>query len=340
MNGSTKSADLVLEGGGIKGLGLVGAVLRLMHAGYEFHRVAGTSAGSVVAAFLAAGASVDQLREAMDRLDYPKVPDRAPPPIPLVSEGVSLLRHAGAYEGNYIHEFVLEELRALGVETFGDLRSDDEGLDHNLERFHRYKLVVMATDITGGRLLRLPWDCHLLGLDPDRQKVADAVRASISIPLYFEPVTLHHGDTGKEVTLVDGGVLSNFPIEVFDRTDGRSPRWPTFGVRIIPDLPENDAQLFPGIALPQLPPVHLLEQVTATAITGHDQTYLERPCVRRRSMLVDTSEIGVVEFDASAEKRAQVLANGERAAGEFLDDWDWEAYKQVCGRRPQPAPSP
>jgi NTE family protein len=47
--------DLVLEGRGIKGLGLVGAVRRLMRAGYTFPHVAGTSAESIVAAFLAAG---------------------------------------------------------------------------------------------------------------------------------------------------------------------------------------------------------------------------------------------------------------------------------------------
>ena len=54
-------ADLVLEGGGVKGLGLVGAVLHLMREGYTFPRVAGTSAGSIVAAFLAAGATADEL---------------------------------------------------------------------------------------------------------------------------------------------------------------------------------------------------------------------------------------------------------------------------------------
>lgn len=333
MEASVNQADLVLEGGGVKGVGLVGAVLRLMDAGYRFTRVAGTSAGAIVAALLASGASAEQLRQVMERLDYRKVPDRAPPPIPGVSEGVSLLRHAGAYEGDYIHEFLREELGRLGVETFADLRREhDEGADPGLERFQQYKLVVMATDITNGRLLRLPWDYHLLGLEPDSRPVADAVRASISIPLYFEPVTIRNG-TGEPVTLVDGGVLSNFPIEAFDRTDGAEPRWPTFGVRIIPDLPAGDAQLFPLAALPLLPPIRLLERVTATAIAGHDQTYLERPCVRRRTVRVDTGGVGIIEFDAPPEKLDAVRIKGEEAADRFLAEWDWERYKQNCVRR-------
>jgi NTE family protein len=323
-------ADLVLEGGGMKGLGLLGAVLRLMRAGYTFPRVAGTSAGSIVAAFLATGTTRDQLAGAMDRLDYSRVPDRAPPGIPVVSEGISLLRSSGAYEGDYIREFVYDELQSLGVRTFGDLRRTDRGADSNLERHRRYKLVVMATDVTRGRLLRLPWDYRLLGLDPDEQVVADAVRASISIPLYFEPVTVREGETGDETTLVDGGVLSNFPIEIFDRTDGAKPRWPTLGVKVIPALPAGDAQLFPGIALPALPPVHLLEQVVATAIVGNDQTYLERPCVRRRAIQVDTSAVGVVEFDAPREKREAVVANGDMAAEQFLGGWDWERFRREC----------
>ena len=48
-------ADLVLEGGGVKGLGTVGAVIRLLEAGYRFPRAAGTSVGALAAAFVAAG---------------------------------------------------------------------------------------------------------------------------------------------------------------------------------------------------------------------------------------------------------------------------------------------
>ena len=89
-------ADLVLEGGGMKGLGLVGAVLTLMRAGYRFPRVAGTSAGSIVGAFVAAGATAEQLDEIMRRIDYSRVPDRRPPGIPFLSESIALLARRGA----------------------------------------------------------------------------------------------------------------------------------------------------------------------------------------------------------------------------------------------------
>jgi NTE family protein len=78
--------------------------------------------------------------------------------------------------------------------------------------------------------------------------------------------------------------------------------------------------------------VHLLEQVVATAIVGHDQTYIERPCVARRTIHVDTSAIGIVEFDAPAQKRAEVVAEGLAAAEAFLETWDWEGFRRDCAR--------
>jgi NTE family protein len=279
--------------------------------------------------------SADELAAVMDRLEYPRVPDRGPPGLPGISEAASLLRGGGAYEGDYLREFVYEELKKLGVTTFRDLRASDREADKNLRPYQRYRLVVMATDISRGRLLRLPWDYRLLNLNPDEQLVADAVRASSSIPFYFDPITIRHGKSGEETTLVDGGVLSNFPVEVFDRTDGAAPRWPTFGVKIIPELPGGTAELFPNIAIltaPVLhvPPVRLAERVIATAIVGNDQTYLERPCVRRRAIQVDTSAVGVTEFAASEEKRAAVVAKGDKAATRFLEAWDWERFQTDC----------
>jgi NTE family protein len=332
-------ADLVLEGGGMKGIGLGGAVAELLGAGYAFERIAGTSAGAIVGALVAAGMDEAALVAAMARLKYERVPDRGLPRIPILSEGISLLHDGGAYEGDYIRGFVLDELEALGVRTFGDLRRSDPGADANLPAERAYKLVVMATDVTNGRLLRLPWDYAAIGLDPDEQLVADAVRASISIPLYFDPVLLADRTTGKRITLVDGGVLSNYPIEIFDRTDLRPPRWPTLGVKVIPGLPAGDPELFPGIALPALPPVKLLEQVVATAIVGNDQTYLERPCVRRRTIAVDTSAVGVVEFDASDEQRETVVGNGRAAARDFLAGWDWDVFRRECPDLPTTSPS-
>ena len=62
----------MLEGGGVKGIGLVGAISVLEAAGYRFERVAGTSAGSIVGALVAAGMTSAEMYDVMTTLDYRK----------------------------------------------------------------------------------------------------------------------------------------------------------------------------------------------------------------------------------------------------------------------------
>ncbi|HET7742014.1 MAG TPA: patatin-like phospholipase family protein, partial [Mycobacterium sp.] len=189
----TRPVDLVLSGGGVKGVGLVGAVVALMDAGYRPHRVSGTSAGSIVGAVVAAAQvgtmSGQQVKDLALQLDYSKFLDPGPVErVPFVGPSLALLRGSGIYKGDYIREWVRSQLADLGVHTFGDLRTDDPGDDGHLH--HRYGLVVTASDLTRKRLVRLPWDYAVYDLDPDEQSVAAAVRASASIPFFFEPVLL------------------------------------------------------------------------------------------------------------------------------------------------------
>ena len=62
--------DLVLEGGGTKLPGLVGAVEALAASGYDFHRIAGTSAGAIVGSLTAAGITPQALGTAEGLVDF------------------------------------------------------------------------------------------------------------------------------------------------------------------------------------------------------------------------------------------------------------------------------
>jgi NTE family protein len=125
-------------------------------------------------------------------------------------------------------------------------------------------------------------------------------------------------------------VLSNFPITVFDRTDGGTPRWPTFGIKIIPRLPSHNREVIPIAGRIPLAGVRQLEAVAATLIVGRDQTYLQRPCVAMRTMQVDTREVGVVEFNVDDARKQQVFENGWNEADRFISGWDWQSYLAHC----------
>ena len=324
-----KRADLVLSGGGVKGVGLVGAVVALLDAGYAPQRISGTSAGSIVGAVVAAAAQTGtmtgaQVKDLALQLDYHEFLDAGPAErIPLVGPSVALLRGTGIYRGDYAHDWVTDRLAELGVHTFGDLAIDDPDLPPE----QRYRLVVTVSDLTTGQLIRLPWDYRrVYGLDPDEQSVADAVRASMSIPFFFRPVSLTSA-SGRTSTLVDGGLVSNFPIDSLDRTDGKPPRWPTFGITLLPNLPDGNDRLIPALApLRLLGAPHLLEEVITTVLVGRDQAYLNQPWVDARTIRVDSTKVGFLDFGLSEKDVQALYAMGHAAAERFLAGWDWAAY--------------
>ncbi len=326
---NVKRADLVLSGGGVKGVGLVGAVVGLLDAGYQPQRVSGTSAGSIVGAIVAAAAHTGamtsaQVKELALQLDYRKFLDPGPVErVPLIGPSLALVRGSGIYKGDYAHEWVRGQLADLGVSTFGDLALDDDELPPE----QRYRLVVTVADVTTGQLVRLPWDYHrVYGLDPDQQLVADAVRASMSIPFIFRPTSLT-STAGLTSTLVDGGLLSNFPIDSLDRTDGRAPRWPTFGITLLPNLPDGNDSVIPALsALRRLGAPHLLEGVLTTMLVGRDQAYLNQPWVNARAIRVDSTDVGFLDFDITENEVEAQYLKGYGAAERFLADWDWAAY--------------
>lgn len=323
--------DLVLSGGGVKGIGLVGAVVRLMEAGYRANRIAGTSAGSIVGSIVAAAAITNtagpqDIRDLVLSLDYGKFLDPGPiERVPLLGPAWAILQGNGVYKGDYVRDFVAAQLKSLGVETFGDLRLDDDQVPEE----RRYRLVVTATDVTRGQLVRLPWDYRsVYGLNPDEQPVADAVRASMSIPFLFRPVRLTSA-AGLESTLLDGGLLSNYPIDTLDRLDGKPPRWPTIGVTLLPNLPAGNDKVVPGLApLRVFGGPHLLEDVITTVLVGRDQTYLSQPWVSARTIRVDSGDVGVLQFDISEKEVNALYLKGYNAATKFLSGWDEAAYSQ------------
>jgi NTE family protein len=188
MSAEARPVDLVLSGGGVKFIGLVGAVTALMDAGYSAYRVSGASAGSVVAVISAAASKGDQLTSGQLRelaLSVPLRSWRDAGPVPFVGSAWGLARDTAMYRGDFAHEWIRSELKNLGVVTFGDLALDDGDLLPE----RRYKVAVTVADVTAAQLVRLPWDYQrLYGLDPDEQPVADAVRASMAIPFFYPPV--------------------------------------------------------------------------------------------------------------------------------------------------------
>ena len=326
-------ADLVLEGGGVKGIALAGAISVLEERGYEFKRIAGTSAGAIVASLVAARVPASELTTIMRAVDYRKFQDGEAWERLAVGKAAAVLLEGGVYEGHYLKQWLDDVLRSHGVRTFGDLPYVDADRPPTPDK--AFRLVVMTSDISQGCLRRLPWEYPRYGLAAHEQPVVDAVRASMSLPFFYEPVRLKAAD-GTESWLVDGGMLSNFPIDVFDAPPTLEPRWPTFGVKLSarPDAVQGTVNHVHGVVSMSL--------AMLNTMTGfYDRMHVDDPSVTARTIFVDTGKVKTTDFDLDDVTREMLFDNGRAAATKFLDGapgspaWDWEQYKATY-RRPAP----
>lgn len=332
--------DAVFEGGGVKGIGLVGAITALQQAGYEFMNLAGSSAGSIVAALLAAGYTGSEIAAILQRLDYLCFKDEAfPDDLGLPGKALSVLCEYGIYEGVFLEEWLGSLLAAKGKTTFGDIRRPDAGQEK-----YTYKFQAIASDITDKRLLVLPGDLRDFGINPDCFSIAKAVRMSMSLPLFYEPVRLCDA-AGKEHLIVDGGVLSNYPVWLLD--DGTSdPPWPTFGLKLMEPTPAAPARRAKK-PIQNLP--DYLESLIGTMLDAHDNYHISqsRGDYQRTISIPTAVEIGgkktnitTTDFAITAEESAALFQNGFLAARQFLDDWDFAAWKKKYRQAPRPAVNP
>jgi NTE family protein len=319
---AAKKCDLVCEGGGVKGIGLAGAYAGLAEAGYMPGRVAGTSAGAITAALIAAGYTAEELKEVVLSLDFRQFEDRGwEDRIPLLHNPLSLLLDQGIYEGTKFLEWMRGMLAEKDVFTFGHLKTDSD------DPRYAYKLQVIVSDVSARELLVLPRDAHKLGLDPDKLEVSLAVRMSMSIPIFFEPVRIQNPATNWQHILVDGGMLSNFPVWLFDSDD--VPQCPTFGLLLVEPNPRTP--ITERLPKPESAPagakglIQLLSGMVHTMMEAHDRMYVQKEQFAR-TIGIPTLGVGTTEFDIARERALALYESGRSAAATFLASWDFDAY--------------
>ncbi|MFA0629791.1 patatin-like phospholipase family protein [Vibrio sp. 10N.222.49.A3] len=200
----------VFQGGGCKALAFVGAYKEVKRRGVNFSEVAGTSAGSIFAALIAAGATPDYLENLLFNVDFKSF--KAPADKGISSKfgfkGFEKRRKAASiFTGNDSDlQKILNILDNLGLYSSEELevwlRKELQKLLNINDRdvcFNDLKLPlhVIATDIN--KQQQIIWNNSISG---GGESVAKAVRSSCTIPLYFQPV---------DMSYLDGGLVSNLP---------------------------------------------------------------------------------------------------------------------------------
>jgi predicted acylesterase/phospholipase RssA len=349
--------DIVFEGGGAKGSAFVGALEALQKAGHTHRRLIGTSAGAITATLIAAGYTPSQLLAAATEklpngkprfssfMDAPSEDDftqaqrensltmellnRANLPLPSLVERklldallelphyrqlFSLVECGGFFSGNKFLEWIREKLAAKGLPSgikFKDFAART-----------RQDLSLVASDTSDMEMLilnhRTAPDCP----------VEWAVRMSMSIPFVWREVVwkaewgTYLGRPKAERLIVDGGVLSNFPIRLIATMD-------SFIRQVMGDTdPQGAGNLgflidetlaVPGAANQDKPPelqgqirtVQRVSRLVDTMTKAHDNTQIREH--GKEICRVPAKGYGTTEFDMT-EPRLKALIEGGRQA--------------------------
>ena len=361
--------DLVFEGGGSKGIVFTGALDTFLSGGHEYGRLMGTSAGAIMATFLAAGYGPDEMFDALQE-------EKDGKPI-----FVTFLGTPGEFDAGTIQDSaILEWLRAVNIpgvperieewvknklirallrsEVFRHLFSFVErgGLytadafiawlhrklntgmydgrprqfgDMTLKQFFddtETDLTLIAADVTDNRLLvlnhRTAPDCPVVW----------AVRMSMSFPLLWQEV-LWQDDwgqyRGRSITgnaVVDGGMLSNFPIELFISQSWTEVMGPQQSQQLIGCLIDEHLEV------PNAPPrtdsesdrfldglrtVKRIRGLIDTATQAHDKDVID--IYKHLVIRFPAKGYETIEFDMSDARREALVNAGRQAMGQHLD---------------------
>ncbi|HEY0828458.1 MAG TPA: patatin-like phospholipase family protein [Bacilli bacterium] len=318
--------NAVFEGGGVKAVALVGAISVAEQRGIQFHQMAGTSSGSIVASMLAAGYTAGEMRKIIEETPFTTFLQRSPlHQIKIIGPALRIFVKKGLYSGDALEHWIRLMLAKKGIRTFADLPPN--------------KLRIIASDITQGKLLVLPDDIAQYDVDPMKFEISKAVRMSSSIPYFFDPVvvkksfmesTSKGGATPKNIYIVDGALLSNFPLWIFDKEEvletGNKPI-PTIGFRLVGKHSNLPRRIYG--------PFTMFEALIETMLEAHDERYIEQHNLFR-TIKIPTMGVQTTQFNMTSETSALLFNSGEAAAGEFFDNWSDSGYLDKFNKRVMP----
>ena len=363
--------NLVQEGGGILGLALVGFTYVLEEMGLRFLSLGGTSAGSINTLLMAdmghpAEKKSERILERIGEKNFMDFVDgghdarqltqaiesgnRLQLYLHLMTNFSELKGQLGVNPGDHFEEWLAESLTHKNWRSLREnLRNLPDDLvfvsGHNNRRRPltvnevNPRIAIVAADITTQTKAVFPRMAPLYFADPDTVNPAAWVRASMSIPFFFEPqrvplnwtagqeeavrrrwrqVADFSGQLPPEVLFVDGGIMSNFPIDLFHEAD-TIPQRPTIGVKL-------------GIDRTHAREVRTLGDFLGSMAEGvrnlRDFEFVRNhPEYKDLVEYIDVEGFNWINFNISDEEKLRLFRQGAEAASRFLRRFDWAEYK-------------
>ena len=331
--------NLVFQGGGVKAYVYHGVLTVLEENGIlpQIKRVAGASAGAIQAALLSFRLNAAETIELYQTVDYSRITDLdasrdlgLDPDRPFEAQlgriwgnldaVERLIKRFGIYPNRYLLEWLQDTIAIYcegnGRATFSDFRAlGFRDLHIVVVNATRHRAEIFNADRT------------------PEVSVADAVLMSGSIPFFFEAIKFDGKTIGQGDYYVDGGLLSNYPLTIFDhpkyQKDSRhftyGVNWETLGCRLYTP-PDCDQRNVPITNI-----INFAQNVVETIGEMQNVAIEQRTVDQLRSILLSNCCVATTDFqinpDPSDPKYVEMVTTGEDAAREYLQNYrlptDW-----------------
>lgn len=211
--------------------------------------------------------------------------------------------------------------------------------DHENTPRTKPRLVLIATDLTHNKIVKLPEEAGAYWNNPLNINPAAYLRATMSVPFIYEVLIpdMKHYDiiartnrVSKSAKFVDGGMLSNFPIREFHRTDGKPPSFPTFGVLLSSREPERKDR-------EDLAFWAYLKSYLKTFRNFYDNDFIMKNIeIKMLVELVNTTRYNWLNFWMNDVEKQGLFEQGALAALKQLEKFDWKTYLDARDKEEQP----
>ena len=380
-NEDNQYVDLVQEGGGVLGIALLGYTYALEEIGVRFFSLGGTSAGAINTAFLAAVGKPNEKKSVkiLEVLDTTNLMDfidggrDAEKLVEALSEERNLLhllftsirqlddflirKEMGINRGKSFFNWLVTKFKDFGVESTQDLIDNINSFppeifdraslkdmkEEDINQLKKAKLSIIASDLTTQTKADLPSMGDLYYYEPYKINPAHYVRASMAIPVFFDPLIVnalpkgkaqvekwqdidkayYFGNIPEKIVFVDGGIMSNFPIDIFHVSE-RTPVRPTFGVKLgIDRESENNNDSLARIIWNSFS--------AARQMRDHDVILKNQDYINLIANIND-KDINWLNFNLPDADKVELFKRGVIAACKYIRDFDWEKYKGLRKR--------
>ncbi len=278
--------NAVLDSGGIRGIGIIGALNHMENKGFTWNNIAGTSVGALIGALLASGYTAKDLKHITANTNFMELLNKEGiQKSTFVGKAINFFKFNGVYSGDFMEKWTDDMLKVKGINTFSDLMDNDT-----------CKLKIIASDITEKRMITFPDDLYIYGFSLSNFRVSKAIRMSVSIPFFFKPVEFIHGDGLSYI--VDGGVCCAYPISIFDNYNDKEDI-PTIGFKFDNIELSNTKQ-------GKNEPLSFLFDIADTMNKKDSKEWMTDKNIDR-TILIPTLGISSTDFDLSKEKNFKTI---------------------------------